>query len=146
MMDHRRGDSLRSFSELHPMMQHDFVRVAAWQIAIEREPRKTRRPVTCRQRGVSAPGEPLWLNVISRRFFPKEIVVAQSTPQSYNWRSHAFCIQFCIQILSRCTSNRLQVTKSYPTKRNGGPWSLGPRRRHLLECTVCKRRGPCWPF
>ena len=54
--------------------------------------------------------------------------------------------QFCIQILSRCTSNRLQVTKSYPTKRNGGPLSQGPRRRHLLECTVCERRGPCWPF
>ena len=51
--------------------------------------------------------------------------------------------QFCIQILSRCTSNRLQVTKSYPTKRNGGPLSQGPRRRHLLECTVCERRGPC---
>ena len=54
--------------------------------------------------------------------------------------------QFCIQILSRCTSNRLQVTKSYPTKRNGGPWSQGPRRRHLHECTVCQRRGPRWPF
>ena len=53
--------------------------------------------------------------------------------------------QFFIQILSHCTSNRLQVTKSYPTKRYGGPWPQGPRRRHLLECTVCERRGPCWP-
>ena len=42
---------------------------------------------------------------------------------------------FCIQIVSRCTSNRLQPTKSYPTKgmavlgrkgRDGGTFSSAP--------------------
>ena len=40
---------------------------------------------------------------------------------------------------------QITVTKSYPTKRADGGLPEGPRRRHLLECTVCERRGPCWP-